>query len=320
MHAQVNQENPATRRTCLALGAAMLLCVLLCAQSLAGTTIDALVARVNNKGILLSEIMNVVPRGPIKKKDWDEAMNMLIVQSLIEQIAEREKVTVEDEQVEEALRERLKSVGLTIEQVQDQIELYRRQVKQYLRRQKLIALKIRHQVNVTPEQVREYYDTHQADYRVPEKRRLRIISVRIEQTNDPQAARKAAEEKIQSVLQQLREGNDFALVARRESNDTYTEKGGDWGWRVRGGLDGKLEEVAFSLDVGQTSGVIETPQGFAIARVEERQPEFLKPFEEVRKGIKERLTQTQFEERAQEYIDQLVKTADIQYFMNGPEE
>jgi len=299
---------------------AVLLCVVASAGAFGGTTWDALVATVNGRGILLSEVMNTVPRGPLKQKDWNEAMEQLIAQTLVEQIAEEEKVEVPDDLVESALRRRLEQAGLSIDQVQDKLELYRKQVRQFLIRNKLITLKVRHKVNITPQQVREYYDTHQQDYQVPEKRRIRIISAIVDRGADPQAARKAAEEKIKSVMQQLKEGKDFALVARRESNDPYAENGGDWGWRKKGDLLGKLDEVAFSLDVGQTSGIIETPQGFHIMRLEERQPEFLKPFDEVRKEIADRLTELEFEKQAREYIDQLVQNAEVVYYMTGPEE
>ena len=68
---------------------------------------------------------------------------------------------------------------------------------------------------------------------------------------------------------QLQSGKDFAKLAA--TYNPVTE--GDLGWFPRGYLlDSKLEEAAFNLQPGQYSTVIQTPTGFHILLVIERDP------------------------------------------------
>jgi parvulin-like peptidyl-prolyl isomerase len=74
-----------------------------------------------------------------------------------------------------------------------------------------------------------------------------------------------------AALELLRQGEDFEVLAREVSTDTLTaDLGGDLGWFPKGKMDPVFEEVAFDLPVGQISEVVETPFGFHIILVEER--------------------------------------------------
>ncbi len=73
------------------------------------------------------------------------------------------------------------------------------------------------------------------------------------------------------VLKNLEEGEDFATLAEELSKDPGSaELGGDLGWFARGQMVPEFEEVAFSLEPGEFSAVVETPFGFHIILVEER--------------------------------------------------
>lgn len=77
-------------------------------------------------------------------------------------------------------------------------------------------------------------------------------------------------EQADQIYQQLKSGNDFGNLAIKF--DPLT--GGDLGWFPRGYLpDKKLEDVAFSLQPEQFSTVIESPAGFHILQVLERDPQ-----------------------------------------------
>jgi parvulin-like peptidyl-prolyl isomerase len=79
------------------------------------------------------------------------------------------------------------------------------------------------------------------------------------------------EAEAQAVLQRLEDGEDFAALATEVSTDTLSaELGGDLGWIPRGEMDEAFDEVAFGLPLGEISDVVETPLGFHIILVEER--------------------------------------------------
>ena len=89
------------------------------------------------------------------------------------------------------------------------------------------------------------------------------------------SARTAALEEAQRVAAELRDGADFALLARRHSDDPGTrERGGDLGWFRRGRFVPEFERMAFALRQNEVSPVVETTFGFHILRVDKvRGPE-----------------------------------------------
>lgn len=80
-------------------------------------------------------------------------------------------------------------------------------------------------------------------------------------------ARKRADE----VLKRLSEGEDFAMVAKEKSDDVGSaRKGGDLGWFSRGKMVKEFEDAAFSLEVGQVSGLVKSEFGYHIIKVEDK--------------------------------------------------
>ncbi|MBN1641861.1 MAG: peptidylprolyl isomerase [Anaerolineae bacterium] len=85
----------------------------------------------------------------------------------------------------------------------------------------------------------------------------------------------AAEGDARALLSELESGADFAAVAREHSLDPSTkESGGDLGFFPRGTLVvPEVEDVAFSLPVGQVSNVVQSAMGYHIIQVVERVPD-----------------------------------------------
>jgi parvulin-like peptidyl-prolyl isomerase len=82
----------------------------------------------------------------------------------------------------------------------------------------------------------------------------------------------ATEDDAKAALQRLQNGEDFATVASEVSLDTGSkDNGGEVDWTVRGLLDPALDQVLFSLDIGQISDVIAGQSAYYIVQVEERQ-------------------------------------------------
>ncbi len=83
-----------------------------------------------------------------------------------------------------------------------------------------------------------------------------------------------AEADAQALLSALRGGADFASLALDNSLDASSRAGGgDLGWFARGTLTvPEIEAAAFALQPGELSDVVTTSLGFAIVRVEERDP------------------------------------------------
>ncbi len=71
-----------------------------------------------------------------------------------------------------------------------------------------------------------------------------------------------ASQQIEQIASQLASGADFAALAQQHSDCPSSARGGDLGSFGRGMMVGAFEDAAFGLEVGATSGVVETPFGY----------------------------------------------------------
>jgi len=139
--------------------------------------------------------------------------------------------------------------------------------------------------SITAEAVEEHYALHaDTDFTVKETVSARHILKKVAPDAD-EPAKKAARAAINAVAARLAKGEDFATVARETSEDSSAESGGDLGTFGRGRMVAPFEEAAFALEPGQTSGIVESPFGFHIIRVDAKTAGRVKPIEEVRDEI-----------------------------------
>jgi len=79
------------------------------------------------------------------------------------------------------------------------------------------------------------------------------------------------EEEAEAVRERLKAGEDFATLAQELSIDEFTrENGGDVGWMAFDERDLSFSAMAFQLEVGEISQVIETARGYEILKLEEK--------------------------------------------------
>jgi peptidyl-prolyl cis-trans isomerase D len=137
--------------------------------------------------------------------------------------------------------------------------------------------------------VREFYDQHPERYNQPERVRARHVLLRV--------APGASEEEValvrtraEAALARIQGGEDFAAVASELSEDPGSKaQGGDLGFFARGQMVPAFEEVAFSLEPGQTSELVKTDFGFHVIRVEERKAAEERSFDDAARAIAEEL-------------------------------
>jgi len=102
--------------------------------------------------------------------------------------------------------------------------------------------------------------------------RVRAITITADLSDPNEIA--SAREKVEEIYKRLEEGADFQEIARSESEALNASEGGDMGWMGKGILPKHLEDVAFALEAGQHSEIIEDKAGdlrvFRILYTEER--------------------------------------------------
>jgi len=126
-------------------------------------------------------------------------------------------------------------------------------------------------VTVSDAEVQAYYDAHKADYEIVTARH---ILVRVKGApmpappGKPELSDAEAKAKAESIRKRLVGGEDFAKVAKEESDDTSSDKGGDLGEFKRGMMVAPFDAAAFSLKVGDISEPVQTPFGYHIIQVQ----------------------------------------------------
>jgi peptidyl-prolyl cis-trans isomerase D len=164
------------------------------------------------------------------------------------------------------------------------------------------------------EELLGYYRQHAAEFRLPESVKLRHILIKLPLPGpDGKVDAKQADvarAKAQDVLKQLRQGGDFAALAKKYSDDLATAKdGGSVGQLVQGsGSAPEIEKVAFGLTKGQPSDLISTSYGFEIIRVDDKTAAHARSFEEVRSEIEPIVTA----QKNQRIAEQLAHTVESQ--------
>jgi peptidyl-prolyl cis-trans isomerase D len=161
-------------------------------------------------------------------------------------------------------------------------------------------------VKITDKDINAYYQDNINKYTQPEQRR--IAHILIEFGDDEAAAKKKAE----AILAKIKQGDDFAKLAKAESADTLSgENGGDLEWLEKGTIDDAFDKVAFSLSkVGQVSGIVKSSFGYHIIKLTDLKPAKVTSLVDVHDKIAAKLAK----EKAQDKFFELQqKLAEVSY-------
>ncbi len=214
-------------------------------------------------------------------------------------------MTVSDTEVEREFtrqneKVKLQVVALTADRFRDEVTVTDAEVAAYFdeakedyrvdeqRTVKLLLLdrdEAQSTMTVLPADLQRYYNGNIAQYQTPEEIRASHILLNTE-GQDEATVRAQAED----LLAQLEAGADFATLATTHSEDPGTAvNGGDLDYFGRGRMVPEFETAAFALDVGETSGIVQTQYGFHIIRLVDKQPATTQPFDDVRPQIEDLL-------------------------------
>ena len=142
----------------------------------------------------------------------------------------------------------------------------------------------------TDQDLERYYRRNVNLYEIEEQVTASHILLRIPEDADAETVTKRRQ-LATDLLDQLRQGADFAQLARSYSDDqSNAEQGGSLGTFGRGMMVEAFEKAAFSLQPGQLSEVVKSPFGFHIIKVTEHIEPGVKPLVDVIDQVKAGLT------------------------------
>lgn len=158
---------------------------------------------------------------------------------------------------------------------------------------------IKEEVTPTEEEIRQYYEAHEEEFDKGKEVKARHILFRVPQDADEETVEQIRT-KAEEVLQQIKEGADFAEMAREHSEDTASgQEGGDLGFFTKGMMVPEFEEAAFALSPGEVSDLVRTQFGFHLIKADEVREE-TDPYQKAKPEIIDRLKLAQAKDIAAE--------------------
>jgi peptidyl-prolyl cis-trans isomerase SurA len=125
------------------------------------------------------------------------------------------------------------------------------------------------------------------------------------------AALSAAEARAKDLLKQIRDGGDFADVAKKYSDGPSASDGGALGSFKRGQLAKELEDKTFALKAGEVTDVIRTKQGYVILKVDDHQTAGIPPFKDALPKVQDALYFEKLQPALRVYLTKLREDAYI---------
>jgi len=171
------------------------------------------------------------------------------------------------------------------------------------------------EVEVTDQEIEDFYQQHQENYREPKKVRARHILFRISEKAKTAEIQKILD-RAKKVLELARQGDNFADLARKYSEDSTAAKGGDLGYFKSDDMVKPFADSAFSLKKGEISDLVRTRFGIHIITVEDIKEEAVQPLAQVKgavlKSLKEERSREIALQRAESFIDRSRALDDLQ--------
>jgi len=288
--------------------------------------IDRVVAVVNGDVIMMSELQEAVilyqreTKGPTLGEGEVEELQRKVLARMVDhrlqvQEARREKVEVTEDDVRAVVDDFVRRNGGDRAQIEAQLRLQgltweglRRELRDQLLAQRIRGRRVSRRANVTEAEVDAYMAENRAKLEAGLKYHARHIAVLAETPAQP-AAWERAKAEIEAIGARLREGADFAALARERSGDASAAAGGDLGWLARGELEPLFEEPLAKLTKGAVTEPIKSAAGYHLLRLEDREELTPQMLAEARQQARDLLLQRRAQERLDEWLEGLRRRA-----------
>lgn len=243
----------------------------------------------------------------IRQRFQNEELDNLINQELIFQAA----LTLKPSDLEDRTNKRFSA------RPDDNGKVDERALKEKIRREILIDEYLSRagifSLQVPEQESRKYYDNNRQSFTEPASARVHHILIKISKGSptDQEALAKG-----DMIIKELEKGKKFGELAQKYSDCASKNKGGDLGSIKLGYMPSEFDGAIMSLKPGQTSGLVKTSHGFHIIRVDEKSPEKIKDFEEIKDFIGRYMLKEYRQKKILELVNNLKQSAKIEKFIN----
>jgi peptidyl-prolyl cis-trans isomerase SurA len=294
------------------------------------TVADRIVAIVNNDAITLAELQESITvfrqENRQQASATDEELSRQFLTRLIDnrlqlQEAEREKIVVDDTELNEEIAERMKRFGAkTVEEFEALVraqgltlDAVKKRLRDSLRVGRLVRRKVSLRVSVTDPEIAQYIDENHAKLETGLAYHARHILIVPE--SDTDAGWEGARIRADLIRTQIVQGADFAELARQNSRDASAKDGGDLGTLHRGELSHEIEERILGLRPGEVSQPHRSALGHHVFRLESKETLEGDTLQQVRQQVREILFRQKYDARMEAWLKEIKQRAIIEVRM-----
>jgi peptidyl-prolyl cis-trans isomerase C len=303
-------------------------------EAVKGAPTDVLV-RVNGTAITRLEVERAVkvmlaqaqglpdPTPPeILQQAQKSAQDQLVLAELLYQEASKSEVKDLDKLVADKLAaNRAKFASdAEFETALKGVDMTQKDLKEFTRKDIVISTFVEKRfvatTKISDADVKKFYDENLTKlFSTPESVQASHILIGFDEKATGEELKKSkekAKEKAEALLKKVKEGADFAALAKSDSSCPSKEQGGDLGSFSRGQMVEPFEKAAFGLKVGEVSGVVETQFGYHIIKVTGKQAASTESLESVKGQISTHLLREQTKKALSDLVTKLKASAKIE--------
>lgn len=290
--------------------------------------VDGYAAKVNDRAITVGEILDIVePQQPELQRtssseaEYYEKLDLLF-KTILNDLIEKELIiedyknaggALPDRYVTEEIKRIINSSyggnEALFERMLTERRMTREEYMQTIREKIIVGMmtsdRVIRRARVTPKQIRDAYDENIEEFAIPEGIKFRAIMLNKGTTTEEQQVKR---EEAENILKKLKDGADFAQIAKTESEGENAQQGGDFPWIELESLPEILQEELKMVSTGEISSIISSGEALYIIKIEGRREAGYLTFEEVRERINEVLLMEEQQRLHDEWITQLKKT------------
>ena len=182
-------------------------------------------------------------------------------------------------------------------------DLYKMPEKRRVRYLSVDAQALKAKQTVTPQEIQQRYQQNASMYSTPEQIRASHILFKTDGKNDD-----AQKKKAEDVLAKVKAGGDFAALAKQYSEDDGSKaNGGDLDYFGKGTMYKEFEDAAWNLKPGEVSGLVKSPAGWHIIKFVDRRPATTKTLAEVTPQLQDQIKTEKAQAEAQKVAEDIAK-------------
>ncbi|MHC4075748.1 MAG: peptidylprolyl isomerase [Planctomycetota bacterium] len=274
----------------------------------------------------MSEQAKKLPPGilqQLKERIRKQAIDTKITEYLLDEAVKKQNIVVTDEELNAYFEELLAQQKMSMDDFKALVAAYGQsleEIRQWNRKslsyKKIMKKKWHGKVDVNEADAQKFYIENLKKFTTPLQVRASHILISPDTSDpnfDPNQAKAIAKSKINDLLLKVKDGNDFAELAKQYSSCPSKEQGGDLNFFGKGQMVPEFENVAFQLQPGQVSDVVETQFGYHIIKVTDRKEENTTSFEEAKENLINYLRRQEEDAIAKAYVEELKAQAAIVY-------